>query len=174
MADVKCTTFFGKVKPIPKEKMEFRPAAYAILIKDKKILLIRMKRTGKYFFPGGGIEKGEKLEDGLRREVMEETGLEIEIGKLFHFHESFFYYDPLDEAYHCLSFVYICTPKSLDIISDDKVNDYEAEMPRWIEIDKLKKEDFQSWGWEVIERLILKGKLYCDQSAGKNGFDSLA
>ncbi|MFW9831517.1 MAG: NUDIX domain-containing protein, partial [Candidatus Thorarchaeota archaeon] len=34
---------------------------------------------GKYICPGGRLEVGESLEKGVRREVREETGLEIEI-----------------------------------------------------------------------------------------------
>jgi len=153
MPDIQCTTLFGKVKLVPIEKIEFRPAAYAILIKDNKILLMRMKRTEKYFFPGGGVEKGEKLEDGLRREAREETGLEIEINKFFYFRESFVYYDPLDKALHNFGFFYLCTSKTLDLISDEKVEDYEAEKPRWLDLDTLKESDMQGWGWEVIEKL---------------------
>lgn len=36
---------------------------------------------GHWDFPGGRVENGENLEDGLKREVKEETSLEIESGK---------------------------------------------------------------------------------------------
>ncbi len=36
---------------------------------------------GKWICPGGALEVGETIEEGIRREVMEETGLEIELGK---------------------------------------------------------------------------------------------
>lgn len=37
---------------------------------------------GEVSFPGGLVEKGESLEAALQREVLEETGLEIEVGPL--------------------------------------------------------------------------------------------
>ncbi|MFZ2189453.1 MAG: NUDIX domain-containing protein [Candidatus Magasanikiibacteriota bacterium] len=51
---------------------------YALIIKDDNILLIKKARgpyTGKWDLPGGSLEFGENLLDGLVREVMEETGL---------------------------------------------------------------------------------------------------
>ncbi len=49
----------------------------AIIIKDDKVLLIkRVKPDRTYWvFPGGGIEQGETVEEGLKREIYEETGL---------------------------------------------------------------------------------------------------
>lgn len=55
--------------------------ARGILIKNEKILLCHAKKGGHYFFPGGHIEFGEKSEDTLVRELMEETGEKITVGK---------------------------------------------------------------------------------------------
>ena len=47
-----------------------------------EVLLIkraRPPRQGEWSIPGGKVEAGEKLQDALKREVREETGLEIEI-----------------------------------------------------------------------------------------------
>jgi nucleoside triphosphatase len=45
---------------------------------DGKLFLMRShKWRGKYVVPGGHIELGERIEDALRREIKEETGLEI-------------------------------------------------------------------------------------------------
>ncbi len=69
----------------------------AIVIRDGKLLLIHRFRDGSeyYAFPGGGVEEGEDLETALKREILEETGLNLvsyeplfeqpEDGKVFHF-----------------------------------------------------------------------------------------
>lgn len=56
---------------------------YGILIDaDKRLLLSDEFIRGDYFtkFPGGGLELGEGTRDCLKREFMEETGLDVTIG----------------------------------------------------------------------------------------------
>jgi len=51
----------------------------AIILKDDKILLIHRKKNGEEYwvFPGGGVEDTETPEQGIIREVKEETGLDV-------------------------------------------------------------------------------------------------
>ncbi len=51
--------------------------ATAIIIKDGLILLIHRFRNGNEFYvlPGGGVEKGETIEEAVIREIKEETNL---------------------------------------------------------------------------------------------------
>jgi ADP-ribose pyrophosphatase YjhB (NUDIX family) len=60
-----------------------------ILMKDNKILLLhRIKNDNEYYvFPGGGLEQGETKREGLKREMREETNLEIEIDRLLYIHD---------------------------------------------------------------------------------------
>ncbi|MCA0147210.1 NUDIX domain-containing protein [Rossellomorea vietnamensis] len=55
---------------------------YGIYIEDGKLLVIH-KGAGPYInrfdLPGGSLEEGESLEEAMRREFLEETGIEIEI-----------------------------------------------------------------------------------------------
>jgi len=51
-----------------------------IIVKDNKVLLGKRKNAhgeGDWAFPGGHLEMNETWEDCVKREVMEETGIEI-------------------------------------------------------------------------------------------------
>ncbi|NTU98513.1 NUDIX domain-containing protein [Candidatus Falkowbacteria bacterium] len=136
---IECNSIKGGKVMIAEDKLVFRPSVYAVIVNEGRILMLNTKSNGKYFFPGGGQNIGETLPEALRREVREEVGLEIEIGKLIHFKEQFFYYDPHDEAYHMLSFFYECKALTLDLLSDDSVDDEESEKPRWVDLNELRQ-----------------------------------
>ena len=58
--------------------------AAAVVIHDGRVLLIRRGKApdaGEWSIPGGAVELGESVEDALRREIREETGLEIAVGR---------------------------------------------------------------------------------------------
>ncbi len=60
-------------------------AVGALVIDDGRLLMVKRDREpgrGLWTVPGGHVELGEYLEQALRREVMEETGLEVEVGGL--------------------------------------------------------------------------------------------
>ena len=151
MPMIECKKLDGTTKMVHKKDLILRPSAYAIIMRDANILLLRLRHTGKYHLPGGGVHIGERIKDTLKREVGEETGLEIEVGTFTHFEEIFFYFDPSEKAYHGLFFYYICFPKSSHLIEDDQVDDFAAEKPRWVEIASLHPSDFQINGDAILE-----------------------
>ena len=150
---IECESIYGNTKWVPKDQLVFRPAAYAVVLHDGKLLLVTARHGGKYALPGGGVDIDERLQDTLKREVREETGIEIEEGRLLHFEESFFYYDPLDEAFHGLLFFFLCKPRTFDLLEDDQEDYLEAEKPRWVEMSALTENDFQSPAGRVFQML---------------------
>jgi len=60
----------------------YRTSIKALVLDDKKRFLLCKEENGYWDLPGGGMHFGEKYEKTLKREIFEETGLEItEIGK---------------------------------------------------------------------------------------------
>ncbi len=58
-------------------------AAAGIVVNDNDEVLMVKTHRGGWVFPGGQVEIGENVIDAVRREVMEETGVEIEVGEVF-------------------------------------------------------------------------------------------
>jgi ADP-ribose pyrophosphatase YjhB (NUDIX family) len=55
-------------------------AVTAVVVDDNgQLLLIRRSDSGLYAIPGGAVELGETLTAAVRREVMEETGIAVEV-----------------------------------------------------------------------------------------------
>lgn len=56
-----------------------RLGAFAVIRDEEdRVLLVKQKRSRRaWTLPGGKVDDGERVLDGLRRELMEETGLEV-------------------------------------------------------------------------------------------------
>lgn len=56
--------------------------AAAVVREDGRVLAIQRRDNAHWEPPGGVLELDETIEDGLRREVREETGLEVDVDQL--------------------------------------------------------------------------------------------
>lgn len=91
---------------------------------ENKVLLMKShKWKNGYVIPGGHIELGEKMEDTLKREIKEETGLEIFGIQFLHFQEFIF-----DNAFwkkrHFIFFNFVCRTKSSKVRLNSEAQEY--------------------------------------------------
>ncbi|HDD57321.1 MAG TPA: NUDIX hydrolase [Thermoplasmatales archaeon] len=104
-----------------------------LVVKDSSILLIKRKNEpfkDMWALPGGFVNYGETVEDAVKREVKEETGLDTDITELFGV-----YSDPnRDPRGHTISIVFILKPTGGSLIGGDDASD-----ARYFPLDKLPK-----------------------------------
>ena len=58
-------------------------AVSGIVLNEKdEVLMVKTHNHG-WVFPGGQVEVGENVIDAVKREIMEETGIDVEVGEVF-------------------------------------------------------------------------------------------
>jgi ADP-ribose pyrophosphatase YjhB (NUDIX family) len=63
-----------------------------LVVRDGRVLLVKRGKEpykGCWSLPGGGVEPGESLHEAVRREMHEETGLDVEVGRVAGYREGF-------------------------------------------------------------------------------------
>jgi ADP-ribose pyrophosphatase YjhB (NUDIX family) len=124
----------------------FNIRVYGLLINDQDELLLSDEfAAGTHFtkFPGGGLEYGEGLIQGLKREFMEECDAEIEV--LSHFYTTDFFEKSSFNDSQVLSIYYIVKPvKPLAINFKTASFDFDEgkeQSFRWIKINEITSDD---------------------------------
>jgi 8-oxo-dGTP diphosphatase len=127
----------------------FNVRVYGLLINDaNEILISDEQEYGMRFtkFPGGGLEAGEGLIDGLKREFMEECDAEIEV--ISHFYTTDFYVKSAFNDSQVISVYYIVKNISpLNLAFKTLAFDFDGEGEvlqafRWVKLIDLSNEDF--------------------------------
>jgi mutator protein MutT len=85
----------------------------ALIVDNARILLVERGNAplaGYWSLPGGGVETGERLEEAIRREVREETGLEVEDLEVLEIFERIMRDAEGRVEYHYVLIDYLCRP----------------------------------------------------------------
>ena len=142
------------------EKEHTHLGAYGILTQNNRILLIKKKTgpyDGKLDLPGGTIEFNEKPVDTLKREFLEETGIDITEYKLFDANSAnpiWYYQNKIINVHHIGIFYKILKYKNKikKKIKIDEVND-DSLGADFYDINKLKKENLSDITILELEKL---------------------
>lgn len=130
------------------------PGAGALIFNPEgKIFLMRShKWRGKYVIPGGHIELGEKIEDALKREIKEETGLDIYDIEFLYFKEFIF-----DKSFwkkkHFIFLNFACKTKSTKVELNSEGQEYV-----WVSLKEALKLPVEPYTRGVIEEYMKKEK----------------
>jgi nucleoside triphosphatase len=131
---------------------QFPEATVGALIVNSKgeVLIVRSSKwNDKYTVPGGHIELGERAEDAIRREVKEETCLDVEVERLllvqqaiyprfYHKHEHFVFMD------------YLCKAKDTDV----KLDGRELQHYVWVNPREALKLDMEEYTRNFVTKYL--------------------
>ncbi len=110
-------------------------ATKAFIVYKGKVLIIRESGTytdgtnsGKYDVVGGRVKPGEKFDESLKREVTEETGLEVTIEKPVHVGE----WRPIvrEEQWQIVGIFFVCRATSSDVTLSEDHAEYQWIDPK--------------------------------------------
>ncbi|THV21463.1 NUDIX hydrolase [Peteryoungia ipomoeae] len=102
-------------------KRRFNHRIAGLAFREGHVLVHRATHETFWTFPGGRAEIGETSEETLRREMMEELGVAVEIGQLLWIVENFFDYE--GKAWHELGLYYrMQVPESFPFHATDIVH----------------------------------------------------
>ena len=151
------TDEFGEEHEKPKEiTPKWRVSGYAILRSDKgNILLVRPSwDVSKWQLPGGAIEIGELISEGIIRECHEETGYTIEVDACpFSAGERNFYCKTEDTFFQSLFLIYHGTLASERRNQEEILKD-EIVACEWVSPELLNESNVHPIFWPTIQKIL--------------------
>jgi nucleoside triphosphatase len=116
----------------------------------KLFLMCSHKWHDMYTVPGGHIELGENMVKALKREVKEETNLDIFDIELIT-HQEFIFDDQFWKKRHFIFFDFSCRTNSTEVILNHEAQDYI-----WVSLDDVFDLDLDKFTKTAIQRYIDK------------------
>lgn len=125
----------------------YRKATRAIVLDGDNILMLYTERYHDYTLPGGGVDEGEEIIDGLIRELKEETGAKgiTNITPFGRYEEYRPWYKDEFDTIHMDSYCFTC--QIHNELGDTALEDYELNngmRPVWLNIHDAIKHNEQT------------------------------
>ncbi|HEY8524240.1 MAG TPA: NUDIX domain-containing protein [Acidimicrobiales bacterium] len=116
-----------------------------VVVDDQgRALVIQRRDNGRWEAPGGVLEHGETIQEGLRREVLEETGLVVELEALTGVYQNL----PLQ----VVALVFRCRATGGELTVNDEVTAF-----RWLTADEVRPLLTEAFAVRVTDALSRAG-----------------
>lgn len=154
MTQIVCFDYYGNKHIFKDTECIAHLSVYGVYVDTGRALMVKDSKSGRWEFPGGGVENRETEPEALKREVYEETGLTVSgpIRKITEISE--YYYDiPTKEPWNSTRRFYRVVNTSGKMLSDG--NDDDTAAVQRVNITDVKDLDISDNIQKVLS-IILK------------------
>jgi len=144
--------------PINEESRQYPSRPFlgvgALIFEEDKILLVERAKEplkGYWSLPGGIVETGERLKEAVRREVLEETGLDVDPYLMFEIFERIMPDEKSKPEYHYVLIDYLCRR-----VAGDAAPATDVSRVEWVAEQNLRNYRLTEGTLGVIERAFAK------------------
>lgn len=128
--------------------MKFKIVVKGIVLSGKDLLVVRRSfqdkiNPGRLSVPAGFVKFQEQPKEAVRREIKEETGLEVEVHRV----TSVWTQILKEESIQIIGINYLCFPLNKDISLNRELDSYQ-----WIDTGEYEKQNLPS---EIVKEIIV-------------------
>ena len=141
--------------------VEARAMGWAERLEGTGVVLVKRRfepLAGQWSLPGGTLEVGERSTAGIAREVVEETGLAVDVGAMIEVFDRIFFDDAERDQqprvkYHFVLIDYVCRPTGGQLRAGSDVGDVTIAAP-----DDLARYALTAKTLDVIQKALASRK----------------
>jgi mutator protein MutT len=137
----------------------------AVIMDQGKVVLVKRRfepLAGQWSLPGGRLELGETLEAGLAREMIEETGLEVEVGPVVDVFDRILLDPERKVRYHYVLIDYLCRP-----VGGALSHGSDVAAAEWVDPADLGQYRLTPKATSVIEKALAVARTHIWEQVGR-------